>query len=64
MQVCIDEQIDLFIDDSIEHFQKVSNSGIQTLLFNNKINLNKTVNLNKVNNWKEIYEYILMKGYN
>lgn len=64
VQVCIDEQIDLFIDDSIEHCQKVSNSGIQTLLFNNKINLNKTVNLNKVNNWKEIYEYILMKGYN
>lgn len=56
---CIDEQIDLFIDDSAEHCRQVSAAGIQTLLFNSKGNRNIPVDLIRVNNWKEVYDYIL-----
>lgn len=58
-KVCVEEQIDLFIDDSIENCKHVSNKGIQTLLFNSKWNKNISVSFNRVNSWKEVYEYIL-----
>lgn len=58
-KACIDEKIDLFIDDSIENCKKVSDIGIQTLLFNSKSNNNISVKLDRINSWKEIYEYIL-----
>ena len=58
-KICVNEQIDLFIDDSIENCKKVSDMGIKTLLFNSKGNKNLNTDLNRVNSWKEIYEYIL-----
>lgn len=54
---CIEEKIDLFIDDSIKHCTAVSEKGIEVLMFDNRHN--KTCNkFKRVNNWDEIYEHI------
>ena len=57
-QVCIEENIDLFIDDSITNCNKVSQLGIETILFNSKSNIKDKSNLYRVDNWKEVYEKI------
>lgn len=54
---CKDNNIDLFIDDSINNCLNVSNEGIDVLLFNCKSNKHFD-GLYKVYNWKEIYDYI------
>lgn len=54
---CIEEQIDLFIDDSPKHCEEVSEVGIDTLLMGTNYNkdYNKYV---RVKNWHEVYDYI------
>ena len=56
-EACINEKIDLLIDDSIKHCTAVSESGIDVLMFETRYN--KDYNQFKhVKNWNEIYEYI------
>ena len=62
VKVCKNEKIDLFIDDSIENCSKVSELGIETLLFNSKVNMNCKTNLCRIDNWEEIYEKISKNG--
>ena len=57
-QVCINEDIDLFIDDCIDNLNKVEDSVNKVLLFNSQTNIGKNNNFTRVNSWKEIYEYI------
>ena len=57
-QVCKDEKIDIFIDDSIENCGKVKELGIKTILFNSKINKGTNVDFVRVNDWAEVYEKI------
>lgn len=56
-KVCLDEKIDLFIDDNTKHCRDVSSVGINTLqfdaLFNENINEFK-----KVSSWNEVYKFI------
>ena len=62
-KVCKIEKIDLYIDDSIENCNKVSELGIETILFNSKSNIKDKTNLYRVDNWKEIYEKIKEVSY-
>mgnify|MGYP005779346865 FL=1 len=57
-QVCIDEKIDLFIDDNIRNLDSVKGIVDSVLLFNSKINLQQDCNFKRVSGWKEIYDYI------
>lgn len=57
-KVCKDEKIDLFIDDSIENCKKVSDIGIETILFNSKVNMKIKTDLKRISSWKDIYEKI------
>lgn len=57
----VDENIDLFIDDSLKHVGNVSKKGIPVLLF--ETNYNKDDKLYRhVKSWREIYDII--KGMN
>ena len=58
-KACLDEHIDLMIDDSIYNCKEVSKVGTQAILFNSKSNINTDTDFKRVNDWKEIYEYIL-----
>lgn len=57
---CMVEKIDIFIDDSIKHTQRVSLLGIDTLIFD--MPYNQHINIKRVNNWEQIYEYIMSKN--
>ncbi len=57
-KVCMEENIDLLIDDSIYNCELTNKLKIETLLFNCKSNNNIETRLTRVNNWKEVYDYI------
>ena len=54
---CIEEKIDLFIDDSESNCLKVNKAGIKTIRVCNEIENNNS-NLICFNNWNDIYSYI------
>lgn len=54
--VCIQENIDLFIDDQLNNCIEITKEGIQTIrISEDKDNFE---NIETVDNWKQIYEYI------
>lgn len=53
-QACIENNIDLLIDDSISNCLNVDNLGIDTIIIENK----NDRGIKNINNWQEIYEYI------
>lgn len=55
--ICLDNNIDIMIDDSINVCIKCSNANIKSLLFNTEYNTNES-RFKRVHDWKEIYEYI------
>ena len=56
-KVSEEENIDIFIDDSINNCLKVKNHGIETLLFDARFNRHNK-DLRRVNSWKEVHEII------
>lgn len=56
-EVCKENKIDLFIDDSIHHCTTVSELNIPVLLFDSRLNRH-VEDFKRVNSWKDIYEYI------
>lgn len=57
-KVCLENDIDIMIDDSIKHCNDVSNTGITTFLFTSFVNREKKTSLKRVNNWKQIEKEI------
>lgn len=57
-KTCINEKIDLMIDDAIDTCETLDKLGIKTLLFTSEINKNKDTKIPRVNFWKEVYNYI------
>lgn len=55
--ICLEENIDLFIDDSIKNCKEVARVNIPVLLFDNNYNKNCML-FKRVFSWKEIYEEI------
>lgn len=55
--ICIENNIDIMIDDSINVCVKCSENNIKSLLFNTEYNKNET-RYTRVNNWEEIFNYI------
>lgn len=54
--VCLENHIDLLIDDSISNCLNVSNCGIETINIGNKNN--ETDHIKSFSTWKEISDYI------
>jgi len=54
--ICIQNNIDIMIDDSISMCTNCIAKGIKTFLMNTKYN--ERVDIPRVHNWKEIYEVI------
>ena len=59
-KVCLDEKIDLMIDDYIENCKKISNEGIKTIYLKDapSYKVEDTEYLKTLYNWGEIYRYI------
>ena len=56
-KICLENDIDIMIDDSTRILIEVDNSGIIALLMDTPYN-RKENDLKRVHNWKEIYEFI------
>ena len=56
-KVCINEKIDIFIDDSLKQCEDVVNSGIKNVIMY-ETKYNKDKDIFKMNNWNDIYDYI------
>lgn len=54
---CIENNVDLFIDDKESHCEEVSNAGINVLLFTNLYNKSEK-RFKRVDNWSEVEKYI------
>jgi len=57
-KACIENNIDIMIDDSIKHCEDVEKTGIKAILFTSMINKDKNASLQRANNWKELEEKI------
>ena len=56
-QICLQEKIALYIDDSIKHCTSVKSKGIDVLMFDTIYN-KEYQEFKHVHSWNEIYEYI------
>ena len=53
--ICLDNDIDLIIEDSLIHAEECAKNGIRVFLLNKSWNQGKTPsNITRINNWKEI----------
>lgn len=57
-QACLDERIDLFIDDSVGNCRKVLRAGVPVLLFHGKGNAQDGAELERAYDWEQVYERI------
>lgn len=56
-KICLENDIDIMIDDSTKILMEVDNSGITALLMDTPYN-RQANDFKRVHNWKEIYEFI------
>ncbi len=61
LELCIKENVDIMIDDDYKIIKKLSDNGIKTLYFRdtNLKKLAENENIKEVNNWGDIYRYIV-----
>ena len=57
-EVCVKNNIDLLIDDSIKHCTNFKQKGGKVLLFDSINNRNIDIDLPRVYSWKEVYDII------
>lgn len=58
LNACIENNIDLIIDDSVKVLEDLKNNGIGVLLFSSISNKTFKTDIKRVNNWIELEEYI------
>ena len=51
---CIENHIDVMIDDSVKYCEEVKNKRIPSILFTSKVNKSISTNITRVNNWEEL----------
>ena len=60
-KICKDNNIDIMIDDSIQHCENVAKENIKTIVFTSMVNEKIKTSITRANNWielkKEIYNY-------
>lgn len=57
-KLCIDNRIDLMIDDSIKHCEEIRNKNINSILFTSIVNKSISTTVTRVDNWLELEEKI------
>lgn len=57
-QRCVEERIELLIDDTISHCEAAVKNGIRAIVFNGKANRDKATELMRVDTWEEVYKKV------
>ena len=55
-RICLDNKIDILVDDSIENIINVEEVGIKTITIDNEYN--KDIKTTRAHNWEEVYNLI------
>lgn len=55
---CVEEKIELLIDDTISHCEEAVKLGVKAIVFNGKANKDKKTSLKRVDTWEEIYREV------
>jgi uncharacterized HAD superfamily protein len=59
LEVCKDEKLDVFIDDSFTTCEEIKNNGIESILMTTLMNQNiDSKNILRAKNWYDIYDFI------
>ncbi len=58
-KLCLDNKVDLMIDDSVEHCEDARMVGIKSIVFTSKVNKNIFTTIERVDNWLELEEKIM-----
>ncbi len=53
-QACIDNKIDVMIDDSVEQCERIHDIGIKSIVFTSNVNKGIITSIDRVNDWKEL----------
>ena len=56
--VCLENKIDVFIDDSVEHCEDVSKVGVKSIVFTSGVNKDVVTDIDRVNDWLELEDKI------
>jgi uncharacterized HAD superfamily protein len=56
--VCLENKIDLFVDDSVEHCEDVNKAGIKSIVFTSRVNKDTPTSVERVNDWLELEKRI------
>ena len=59
-QICLDNEIDIMIDDSIEHCEDVKNTGIKSILFTSNVNKETYTTVERVDSWLDLEKKITL----
>ena len=62
-KLCLDENIDLMIDDSIDTVNAIHDLGRKSILFTSALNKGEKCKSKRLNSWKEVYNYIQKINY-
>ncbi|HMM05375.1 MAG TPA: hypothetical protein PKD52_01700 [Clostridiales bacterium] len=55
---CLEQQIELMVDDSVKNCEDLTKGGIHTVLFTSPVNIGIATDLDRVNDWDELERYI------
>lgn len=55
---CLENKIDVFIDDSVEHCEDVSKVGVKSIVFTSGVNKDVVTDIDRVNDWLELEDKI------
>ena len=58
-KLCLDNKIELMIDDSVEHCEDVRTAGIKSIVFTSRVNKDIATTIERVDNWLELEEKIM-----
>ena len=59
-KLCVDNQIDIMIDDSIEHCEDVKKAGIKSILFTSNVNKETYTTVERVDSWLDLEKKITL----
>jgi uncharacterized HAD superfamily protein len=58
LNACLENKVDIMVDDSISVLNTLKNTNIKTLLFSSVNNKNQETDLIRINSWLELEKYI------
>jgi uncharacterized HAD superfamily protein len=58
-QACIDNKVEVMIDDSVNGLNLLKDLNIKLLLFNSELNENIETDIKRMSNWNEIYNELI-----